>query len=98
MHTRPAGGLNPAGRMTGMTSIEKSGAKKAFDEAMCNVRESASDWSKYERAKRVGDPIATEIHQRNNDIHRGYALGIAQALTLVGSGELARKIHIELGE
>ena len=85
-----------------MNQHELNGAKEAFEYAIKKAKESKQHDKNSRKAKISGNEITAEIEQRQTDLARGEALGVAQALTFIG-GDLRCKrypkaIYDELDE
>lgn len=85
-----------------MTQREITGAIKAFKYGILKAKESNRYSKEQEETEKADDTIKAEIAQRQADIARGEAYGVAQALALIGGmlnkNKYADAIYHELGE
>lgn len=82
-----------------MTTKERVGITKAFAEAIMHAHQYKQYLTEYEEAQAKGDTITAVIRQRQADLSRGNAHGVAQTLALIGnSADYVKAIYEELGE
>jgi len=82
-----------------MTTKERVALIKAFEYGINQAKQSNIEWNDYLIAEKQGNTVTMGVKQRLNDLHRGEAHGVAQALALIGScKEQVKAIYKELGE
>ena len=58
-------------------------------------RDRCDQWAKYEKYKKEGNEVETEIALRNFESHKGYAEGICEALAVVGYNKSENLINFD---
>lgn len=78
-----------------MNKVERDRCEKLISEANRNIYEAKNQWAKYEKYKKEGNEVETEIALRNFEAHKGYAEGIYQALVVVGYNKFENLINFD---